>query len=57
MGRKLQPKKHQLRPLMKAMICRGRKQTAFQFYGLDEKRNVLLYYSNLRWHYRRGYFL
>lgn len=38
------------------MICRGRKQAAFQFYGFDEKCKVLLYYSNLRWHYRRGYF-
>ena len=55
-GRKLQPKKHQLRPLVKAMICRGRKQAAFQFYGFDEKCKALLYYSNLRWHYRRGYF-
>lgn len=55
-GSKLQPKNHQLRPLVKAMLCRGAKQAAFQFFGFDEGNQFLLCYSNLRWHYRRGYF-
>lgn len=54
-GSKLQPKKHQFRSLVKSMIC-YHPLADFYFYGFDEKQQAIIYYGNICWHYRKGYY-
>lgn len=53
-GYKLQPKKHQFRPLVKSMF-RSNYHHDFYFYGFDQKNERIIYYGNILWHYRKGY--